>query len=95
MTPKDVAAARGLSLLALLADGDEETYLSTETRKITLVDLAEDERLEIEWYGHDLAWTITRVTYRTGEELETSHEEHVDEGHPLWTYAKFVIEVAG
>lgn len=94
MTTKDVAAARGLSLLAALAE-EEETYLSTETRKITLVDITEDERLEIEWYGHDLAWTITRVTYRTGEELETSHEEHVSEGHPLWTYAKFIIEVAG
>jgi hypothetical protein len=92
MTSTTVADARGLSLLALLMDSDEETYLNTETRKITLVEITQGEWLDIEWYGHDLAWTITRVTYRLED---TGYQESVEQGHPLWTYANLVIEVAG
>ena len=76
--------------------GEGDTELFTETRKITLVELSDDERLEIEWYGNDHAWKITRVAYRSNfEDLENSQEINIGEGEPLWSYADFIINVAG
>lgn len=92
---KDRADAVGFGLLRHLELNDEHP-ISSETRKITLVDITSDERIEIEWFGNDHNWEITRVGFRTGyQDLENSKELSVSPGHPLWTYATFIIQVAG
>lgn len=92
---KDRADAVGLELLHYVVL-NKELDISSETRKITLVDINEDERLEIEWFGNDHNWEITRVGFRAGyQDLENSKELSVSPGHPLWTYATFIIQMAG
>jgi len=92
---KNRADEVGLELLhGLVSNPDLD--ISSETRKITLVEISEDERVEIEWFGNDHKWEITRVGLRVGyQDLQSSEELSVAPGHPLWTYAGFIIQVIG
>ena len=94
MNIKEQAKARGVESLAIILANDE-LELSTETRKITLVEFSQEDRLEIEWFGNDHRHEITRVTYRVGyEDLEESEELNISEGSALWNFADFVVKVS-
>ena len=93
---KDLVDRIGLDLLTQFMK-DPETELFCETRKITLVDL-DPHRLEIEWVGYNPGASehISRVTFRRNySELgDDAPSRDIKKGHPLYTYAKMVIEVA-